>query len=157
MSDRPGFDRIIGQQLAKRVLVKAVAENAPTHAYLFLGLQGTGKATTAIEFAKALNCENQKEGNACGECAICRAIEHGNFPDIRVWSPRKRDTPIELMQEMRNQAKFKPVRGKWKVNIVEQADTLNEHSANCILKLLEGHRRRFLSARLLRRSMCSSR
>ncbi len=137
MSDRPGFDRIIGQQLAKRVLVKAVAENAPTHAYLFLGLQGTGKATTAIEFAKALNCEDQKRGNACGECAICRAIEHGNFPDIRVWSPRRRDTPIELMQEMRNQAKFKPVRGKWNVNIVEQADTLNEHSANCILKLLE--------------------
>ena len=137
MSSRRGFDRIIGQELAKRVLTKAVEANQPAHAYLFLGLQGTGKTATALELARALNCENADEGNACGECATCRAIEHGNSPDVRVWSPDGRDTKIEQMREMRHLARFSPIRGKWKVNIVEQGDTLNEESANCILKLVE--------------------
>lgn len=134
---RRGFDRIVGQGLAKRVLSRAVGEGQPAHAYLFLGLQGTGKATTALEFGKALNCESPREGNACEECAICRAVEHHNFPDMRVWSPKGQDTIIDHMREMRDLASFRPVRGKWVVNIVEQGDTLNEDSANCILKLLE--------------------
>ena len=137
MFERRGFDKIIGQEFAKRVLVKAVREASPTHAYLFLGLQGTGKATTALEFAKALNCIDPREGNACGECALCHAMEHGNAADVRVWSPDGANTKIEQMREMIEGAIFKPVRGEWKVNIVEQGDTLNEHSANCILKLLE--------------------
>lgn len=137
MLERRGFDKIIGQDIAGNVLMKAVRGNCPSHAYLFLGLEGTGKTTTALEFAKALNCENQQDGNACGECAVCNAIEHGNFPDIRVWSPDGQNTSIKLMREMRDLANFRPVRGKWKINVVEQADTLNEESANCILKLLE--------------------
>ncbi len=136
MSSRVGFDKIIGQELAKRVLKRAV-KTQPAHAYLFLGLQGTGKTTTALEFSKALNCENPQDGNACGQCAICHAIEHGNFPDTRVWSPKGRDTVIDHMREMRDLAAFRPSRGKWVINVVEQGDTLNEDSANCILKLLE--------------------
>ena len=137
VSKRRGFDKIIGQNLAKRVLIKAVREANPSHAYLFLGLQGIGKATTAREFAKALNCENPRDGNACGECALCHIMEHSNSTDVRVWSPDGQNTKIEQMREMIDLAKFKPMRGKWKVNIIEQADTLNEESANCILKLLE--------------------
>ena len=52
-------------------------------------MQGTGKTTTALEFAKALNCESPREGQACGECATCHAIEHGNFPDISLISPER--------------------------------------------------------------------
>jgi DNA polymerase-3 subunit delta' len=137
VSDRRGYDRIIGQDLAKRVLGKAVADNRIAHAYLFLGLQGTGKLTTAVEFGKALNCEDMQDGQACGKCAICNAIAHGNFPDMRIWSPKGQDTTIDSMREMRDRASFRPARGKWVVNIIEQGDTLNEDSANCILKLLE--------------------
>ena len=137
MSSRSGFDRIIGQQLAKRVLIGAVREGRVGHAYLFLGLQGTGKLTTALEFAKALKCESPIAGQACGICSICRAIEHGNFPDIRVWSPKGQNTTIDSMREMRELSTFRPSRGKWAVNIIEQGDTLNEEAANCILKLLE--------------------
>lgn len=136
MSSRQGFNKIIGQYLAKRVLKRAV-RTRPAHAYLFLGLQGTGKTSTALEFSKALNCENPQDGDACGQCAICHAIEHGNFPDTRIWSPNGRDTTIDHMREMRDMAAFRPSRGKWVINIVEQGDTLNEDSANCILKLLE--------------------
>ncbi|MHB9035475.1 MAG: DNA polymerase III subunit [Armatimonadota bacterium] len=137
MSSHTGFDKIIGQDLAKRVLVRASREQNPTHAYLFLGLRSTGKATFAVEFGKALNCENPIDGHACGNCAICHAVEHGNFPDIRLWSPDGQNTRIDQMREMRELAKFGPSRGKWKINIIEQGDTLNEESANCILKLLE--------------------
>ncbi len=138
-SDRRGFGRIIGQDTAKRVLLRAAHEAEPGQAYLFLGLEGTGKTTTAWEFAKALNCEDPTEEGACEKCAICRAIEHGNFPDIRLWSTSKKSqtTTIESMREMRDLASFKPMRGKWSVNIIERADTLNEEAANCILKLLE--------------------
>lgn len=137
MSSYSGFDRIIGQDAAKRVLARAVRGGSHTHAYLFLGMQGIGKTTTAVEFAKALNCEQPREGSACGDCAVCRAIDHGNFPDIRVISPDGQNTKIEQMREMRDLARYAPVRGRVKVNIIEQGDTLNEESANCILKLLE--------------------
>jgi len=137
VSDRLGFDKIIGQELAKKVLVRASREQNPTHAYLFLGLRGTGKTTLALEFGKALNCLDPVGDHACGKCAICHAIEHDNFPDIRIWSPDGQNTKIDQMREMREMAKFAPNRGKWKINIIEQGDTLNEESANCILKLLE--------------------
>lgn len=131
------FDNIIGQEMAKRVLSRAVREGSPSHAYLFLGLEGTGKTTAAIEFAKALNCENPQDGGPCGECALCRSIEHGNLPDMRVWSPEKQETTIKQMREMRDYAILRPMRARWKVNVIEQGDTLNEEAANCILKLLE--------------------
>ncbi|MCE5314155.1 MAG: hypothetical protein ABFD49_11945 [Armatimonadota bacterium] len=137
MCNRVGFDKIIGQELAKRVLVRASRGQNPTHAYLFLGLKSTGKTTFAVELGKALNCLNPADGHACGECAICHAVEHGNFPDIRIWSPDGQNTRIDQMREMRDLAKFAPSRGKWKINIIEQGDTLNDESANCILKLLE--------------------
>ncbi|MGC8861503.1 MAG: DNA polymerase III subunit delta' [Armatimonadota bacterium] len=137
MSDRIGLDRIIGQELARRILTRAAREQQPAHAYLFLGPEGTGKLTTAIEFARALNCENPHNGVACGDCAVCRAIAHGSLPDVRIWSPEGRNTKIEQMREMRDLAALRPMRARWKVNIIEQADTLNEESANCILKLVE--------------------
>jgi DNA polymerase-3 subunit delta' len=137
VSELVGFDKIIGQDVAKRSLRKAVRENSPSHAYVFVGPEGVGKLTTALEFARALNCLEQRDGSACGECAVCHAFEHGNFPDVRVWSPDGKNTKISQMQEMRDHALFAPLRGRWKVNILEQGDTLNEESANCILKLLE--------------------
>ncbi|MFQ3549040.1 MAG: hypothetical protein SNJ70_04765 [Armatimonadota bacterium] len=132
-----GFDSIIGQNMAKKVLKKSVINQNPSHAYIFYGLKSTGKTTTALEYARALNCLDIKDGSSCGECANCRSQLNGNFPDIRVWSPIKKETTISQMREMRDDAVFKPVKGRWKVNIIEQADTLNEEAANCILKLLE--------------------
>ncbi len=132
-----GFDKIIGHDFAKRVLRKAAGSGSPAHAYIFLGPEGVGKLTTAVEFAKALNCDNAEEGSPCCECAICRMIDQGNLPDVRIWSPEGKNTRIDLMREMRDLAILKPLRARWKVNIIEQGDTLNEEAANCILKLVE--------------------
>jgi len=137
VSERVGFDRIIGQELPKAVLRRAVRQKTPAHTYLFLGPAGAGKTTTAIEFAKALNCEKPLDGDACGVCARCQAIARGNATDVRVWEPEGKNTKIDQMREMRDHSNFRPLKGPWKINIVEQGDTLNEDSANCILKLLE--------------------
>lgn len=137
MSDARGFDAIIGQAVAKRSLRKAIRDSTPSHAYVFLGADGVGKCTTAVEFAKALNCLQLQDYRACGDCTNCRSLDHGNFPDVRIWSPNGKNTTIDQMREMRDLASFSPLIGRWKVNIVEQGDTLNEESANCILKLLE--------------------
>lgn len=137
MSETMGFDKIIGQDAAKRILQRAAADAHPAHAYLFLGLRSTGKLTTAVEFAKALNCLAPVNGNSCDECAVCSAHNHGNFPDLRIWSPDGQNTKIEHMRELRETANFAPIRGKWKINIIEQGDTLNEESANSILKIIE--------------------
>jgi len=134
---RQGFYKIIGQHLAKRVLTRAVCEGSPAHAYLFLGPEGTGKMTTALEFAKALNCASPVDGNACGECPMCRTIDADNAPDVRTWAPVKQETTIGQMREMRDYAILRPMRAKWKINIIEQGDTMNDESSNCILKLLE--------------------
>lgn len=137
MSEPHGFQRIVGQQVAVRTLRKAVREHSPAHAYAFVGPEGMGKLTTAVEFARALNCLDPRDGDPCGACLNCNQLEQPAFPDVIIWSPDGKNTKIEQMREMRNLAAFAPLRGKWKLNIVEQADTFNEDSANCILKLLE--------------------
>lgn len=132
------FADVIGQKLASTVLLRAVREEKVTHAYLFSGPESVGKMTTALAFASALNCQNPTEnGDACGQCVSCRMISEGNHPDVQTISPSGAQTKIEQMKELRRSANFAPVVGKWKVMVVEQADTLNEAAANSILKTLE--------------------
>jgi len=134
------FTQIIGQDTATRALQRSIREDAVSHAYLFTGLEGVGKFTTALALAAALNCENPPEpGESCGECVQCRMIEAGRHPDVSSVAPSggSEDTRIKQMQEMRRMAHYPPLRGRWKVNILERAETLNEDAGSCILKLLE--------------------
>ncbi len=132
------FEELIGQELAASILQKAVLEERVMHAYLFTGPEGTGKLTTALAFAAALNCEDRQEnGDSCGVCLQCRMMEGLAHPDVEIIYPDGTMTKIEQMREMRRAVSYVPVRGKWKVIIIEQADTMNEASSNCILKTLE--------------------
>jgi DNA polymerase-3 subunit delta' len=132
------FEDLIGQELASRVLQRAIREDRTCHAYLFTGPEGVGKLTTALAFAAALNCENRTEsGDACGECVQCRMIGGNGHPDVEVISPDGAETKMKQVQSMRHASQYAPMRGKWKVTIIEQADTLNEDSSSCILKTLE--------------------
>lgn len=138
VSERRGFDSVIGHESAKKVLQQSVKRGIPSQALIIAGMKSVGKLTLAMEYAKALSCEDQRDGNACDKCPVCRAIDHNNFPDIKVYPPDKiNTTSIDSMRDMRDISSFRPMRGKWKINIIEQADTLNDESANCILKLLE--------------------
>lgn len=131
------FAELIGQELASNVLRRAVREGRVGHAYLFSGPEGVGKLTAALAFAAALNCENPTEsGDSCGECSSCRMMTSGH-PDVQIISPDGAQTKIKQMQEMRRTSHYAPIKGRWRLVIVEQADTMNDDSSNCILKTLE--------------------
>lgn len=132
------FSEIIGQNFASKALKLSLLSDSVSHSYIFVGLEGVGKATTAVAFAAALNCQNRtSDGDSCGECWSCRAIAEGRHPDVELIAPETEVTKIDQMREMRQRAQYPPIRSPWKVMILERADTLNEDSASAILKILE--------------------
>ena len=129
---------IVAQETAVRALLSSIRRSSVAHAYLFAGPRSVGKTTTALALASALNCvEPSSEGDACGRCLSCVRIEGGGDADVTVISPDGNQTRIEQMQEMIRSLNFAPLSRKFRVIIIEQADTLNPSSENCILKILE--------------------
>lgn len=129
---------IHGQDDAIRALRASIRRNEIAHAYLFAGPANSGKTTAALAFAASLTCTNRDpEGDACGVCASCRRARAGTHPDIRVISPEGDQTKIGQMQEMIKSLNYAPIAAGYSVVIIEQADTLNPHSENAILKILE--------------------
>ena len=76
------FDELVGQQVVTQTLKNAIVTHQISHAYLFAGPRGTGKTSAAKIFAKAINCHHLKGGEPCNECAICKAITHGQLNDV---------------------------------------------------------------------------
>lgn len=121
-----------------RALLSSIARSSVAHTYLFAGPRGTGKATAARAFAAALNCmDPAPDGDACGSCISCIRIQANIDTDVQVISPEKDQTTIKQMQDMIRSLSFAPLSGRYAVVIIEQADTLNPSSENCILKILE--------------------
>src|SRR6266481_3872353 len=134
---------------------RAVARGRLAHAYLFAGPPGVGKRLFALELAKAILCENPPphptlspsggEGRvrgkleACDRCAACSQVEAGTHPDFFATGrpEEKLEFPIEVMRELCRNFSLKSARGRGKVAIIDDADDLNEESANCFLKTLE--------------------
>ena len=130
------FDEIFGQQLALRQLKTALAGGHAAHAYLFSGIEGIGKCSTAVCLAKALNCA-AREADFCDECRSCRKIEKRLHPDFFFIEPDKNVIRIEQVRDLQRKIIFKPMEGRRKVVIIDQAEKLNLHAANCLLKTLE--------------------
>jgi DNA polymerase-3 subunit delta' len=124
-----------------RAFEQVVHRGRLAHAYLFVGPAGVGKRLFADEFAKALLCEQRTPEKlaACDRCPSCLQAEAGTHPDIFavVRPPDKHEMPIELIKELCASFSLKSARGRGKVVIVDDADDLNEESANCFLKTLE--------------------
>ena len=114
-----------------------------SHAYLFLGPGGVGKATTARALAAALNCAQPGEdGDACGTCPSCRRMQAGTHPDFLVISPEesKAQIKIEQIRELRRLTDYPPLGGGWRVVLIKPAEALsaqNDAAANALLKTLE--------------------
>ena len=129
---------ICAQDIAVRALRTSMSRGQVAHAYLFAGPRSSGKTATALAFASALNCANPtRDGDACGLCMSCVRIEAGGDADVQMISPDGDQTKMEQMQAMIKNLNYAPLSGKYRVYIIEQGDTLNAHSENCILKILE--------------------
>lgn len=132
------LSEVHAQDAAMRALRSSIARSSVSHAYLFAGPRSCGKTTTALAFASALNCADPTpDGDACGFCMSCLRIQAGNDADARLISPEGNQTKMDQMQDMIRSLNYAPLSGKYRVFIVEQADTLNPSSENCILKILE--------------------
>lgn len=134
------WDRIRGHEAIVRSFANARQKGRLGHAYLFVGPAGVGKHTFARELAKALLCEtNSVTLAACDRCASCALVDAGTHPDV-IFAARPEDKvelPIAVIRELNEQLSLKPARGGRKVAILDDADDLNEESANAFLKTLE--------------------
>ncbi|MCM8779471.1 MAG: DNA polymerase III subunit delta' [Candidatus Omnitrophica bacterium] len=130
--------KIIGKEKIFNFLINSFRESRVSHAYLFLGPEGVGKAFTAKLFAQFINCENRKE-NPCFECISCVKIEHNNHPDVYWIKPEEGSQGIkmEAMRTLQERIFLKPYEAKFKIFVLENVDYISEEAANCLLKTLE--------------------
>ena len=131
------FSQIIGQEKAIGFLKKAIDRGRIPHAFLFTGIQGVGKTTTAIAFTQAINCLEPMGGEGCGRCLMCRRMISGNFPDLLIIEPDGQNIKIEQIRELNRRYNYRPVSGSYRVTIIKQAEMMNEEAANSFLKTLE--------------------
>jgi DNA polymerase-3 subunit delta' len=130
------FDDVLGNSQTKKILKKSLQRNRIPNSLLFFGPEGVGKRDTALVLAKAMNCL-EKDDDSCEVCVSCRAISNGNFPDVLVISPEKNVLKIEQMRAMKQTAYLKPMVGRKRVFVIDQAEKMNEEAANSVLKILE--------------------
>ncbi|MGV8057080.1 MAG: DNA polymerase III subunit delta' [Smithellaceae bacterium] len=132
------FFDIYGHERQISILKKAIAQGRVGHAYLFSGINATGKRTLSGEFAKALNCDNADNlYGACGKCSSCLKAQHSNHSDMIFIEADGQFIRINAIREIQERMKFKPLEGRWRVIIIDDADKMNDPAANALLKTLE--------------------
>jgi len=131
------FSEIIGQKKAIDFLKRVIVGDRIPHAYLFTGINGVGKSTTALALARAVNCTSDTTGDGCGRCITCRQLSSGNFPDIITIAPDGQNIKIEQIRELNRNLNYKPVSGKYRITIIDWAEMMTEEAANSFLKTLE--------------------
>ena len=132
------FLDIYGHDKQKVILKQALAQNRVGHSYLFSGIEATGKKTLAMEFAKVVNCEKSDEINdSCGKCPACLKIDRNNHPDIFAIEAEGQFIRINAIREIQELMTFKPMEGKRRVFVIDNADKMNDQAANALLKTLE--------------------
>jgi len=132
------FLDIYGHEKQIVILKQALTQNRVGHAYLFSGVDAIGKKTLALEFAKVVNCEKAAEINdSCGKCAACLKISRNNHPDIFFIEAEGQFIRINAIREIQKQMTFKPMEGRRRVFIIDNADKMNDQAANALLKTLE--------------------
>lgn len=131
------FEDIVGQYRAIRSLKNAIQKNRLAHAYLFTGVNGIGKFSTAMNLAMAVNCLSPANSDSCGECVSCSKIKNRNHPDVRIIEPYGNFIHIDQIREMGKGLALRPIEGQRKVYVVRDAEKMQDVAANSLLKTLE--------------------
>lgn len=133
--------KIIGQDRAVAMLSRSIGRQRLAGSYLFCGESGVGKKTTALNFAKAVNClgtsPDAVSPDSCDECESCLKIDAGTHPDLLVIAPEERQIRIEEIRLIDEALSLKPFEGRKKTVIVDDAEIMNTPAANAFLKTLE--------------------
>jgi len=130
------FDEVVGQGHVAQALRNALRKDRVSHAYLFTGARGVGKTSTARIFAKALNCPNAVDAVPCNECDVCESIARGSDLDV-VEIDAASNRGIDDVRQLREGARGRPTRSKFKIYIIDEAHQLSRDAWNALLKTLE--------------------
>lgn len=130
------FYDVCGQEHITSILRHEAANNSVSHAYLFSGSRGTGKTTCAKILAKSVNCLNLQDGNPCGECANCRAIDEGTTTDVFEMDAAT-NTGVDYIRDLRDNVLYTPAMLKKRVYIIDEAHMLSDSAFNALLKTIE--------------------
>jgi DNA polymerase-3 subunit delta' len=148
------FKQLAGNERVKELLKRMLESGRVPGALLFAGEEGVGKKLFALELAKALNCRSPRGIEACDECSSCRRIAKFNFPqtdkaedweqlirtdhaDVGMVLAPRRVLKVDQMRAVERELNYRPFEGKARVFLIDDADKLNDSSANALLKILE--------------------
>ena len=130
------FDDLIGQEAISQTLSMALDSDRLSHAYLFSGLRGSGKTSTARIFARALLCEKGPSSHPCGECAHCKmALQNRHMDIIEMDAASNRG--IDDIKELIEHTRYKPSSARYKIFIIDEVHMLTNQAFNALLKTLE--------------------
>ncbi len=136
------FSDVAGQEHVTRTLLNALAQGRIAHGYIFSGHRGIGKTTIARILAMALNCRNavgsaeRPDAEPCGKCESCEEIRNSNSVDV-LEIDAATNRGIDEIRELREAARYRPSRDRYKVYILDEAHQITDAAFNALLKTLE--------------------